>query len=43
MSSMSGLVVGVLPADRGKDGRGGAGHQGQEGAAEAHHTIHHQN
>lgn len=43
VSSMSILVVGVLPTDRGQDGRGGAGHQGQEGATKAHDTIHHQN
>lgn len=43
VSSMSIFIVGVLPADRGKDGRGGAGNQGQEGATKAHHTIHHQN
>lgn len=43
MSSTSGTVVGVLPTDGGKDGGGGAGHPGQEGAAQAHHTLHHKN
>lgn len=40
---MSIFVVGVLPPDRGKNGRRGAWHQGQERAAKAHYTIHHQN